>query len=210
MSHKADWDSFVRNKEYFKFSEYFSSNKLEIFTFRVDSGRSWEETKMFAQRIHEEQNSSGRGWDSMRGKDVKAKYGDVKGQKLMETRRTQGWFYEDPDFPGDPDDACPILSTLFPFYAGLISFGCVWGGVRSKEAWYYVRASQKFRNKEKFTDRFTLESTSRVDDKLRNALIDKENGIMRPGAMPKLQCASSADCKNLLGTMAQAIRDAPK
>lgn len=74
----------------------------------------------------------------------------------------------------------------------------------SEEAWYYVRASQKFRHKEQFTDRFTLESKSKIDDKLRDALIDKEQGIMRPGALPKLQCASEADCKSLLGTVAQA------
>ena len=73
-----------------------------------------------------------------------------------------------------------------------------------KETWFYVRAPQKFRKKEKFTDRFTLESKSKIDDKLRDVLIDKEHGIMRPGAMPKLQCASAADCKSLLGTVAQA------
>ena len=123
MSHKTDWDSFVRSKEYFKFSEYCTTNKLEVFTFWVDSGRKWDETKLFAQRIHEEQNSSERGWDSMRGKEIKEKYGLEKAKTLMESRKKQGWYYEDPDFPGDEDDACQCLlfCCLFPW--GALSSG---------------------------------------------------------------------------------------
>ena len=88
-------------------SEYAQSNKNEMFTFWVDSGRNWSETHMFAERIHEEQTEASRGWDSMRGKDIKAKYGTEKALKLMESRTAQGWWYEDPDFPGDSDDARP-------------------------------------------------------------------------------------------------------
>lgn len=96
-------------------------NKNEMFTFWVDSGRNWSETQLYAERIHQEQTEAERGFDSMRGKDIKVKYGADKGQKLINARKTQGWWYEDPDFPGDEDDAC-LNKTPHPFPYARIGF----------------------------------------------------------------------------------------
>ena len=105
MTHKRDWDAFVRSKEFHRYSDYAITAKQEVFTFWVNSDRNWTDTHLHAERIHQEKNEAERGWDSMRGKDIKARYGNEKGERLMNTRRTQGWWYEDADFPEDADDA---------------------------------------------------------------------------------------------------------
>ena len=61
----------------------------------------------------------------MRGKEIKDKYGAVKGKTLMETRRKQGWYYEDPDFPGDEDDACRVSCFDLSSFVDLLMGGCL-------------------------------------------------------------------------------------
>jgi len=40
----------------------------------------------------------------MKGRDIKAAYGDMKGQEIIEARKKIGWCYKDDDFPDDDDE----------------------------------------------------------------------------------------------------------
>ena len=44
-----------------------------------------------------------------------------------------------------------------------------------------------------------------IDDGLRNALIDPDHGILKPGCMPEVQTASASGSKMLLDAIAKAL-----
>ena len=84
--------------------DYFETNKVELFNFWLDHDKNWDECKLYVDRIHESGNRSTRGFKSMKGRDIKAAYGDTKGQEIIEARKKIGWCYKDDDFPDDDDE----------------------------------------------------------------------------------------------------------
>lgn len=64
-----------------------------------------------------------------------------------------------------------------------------------------MRSAHQFEQKDKTTDTMKLTATSKIEDELLHKLVDPEAGILKPGAMPKMQTATSAGCSKLLGAM---------
>ena len=74
----------------------------------------------------------------------------------------------------------------------------------SQERWFWMRAASTFKQKDSTEDSFNLTASADIDSELREALVDPEDGLLKPGGMPKVQCASAAGCKQLLDVMAKA------
>ena len=68
-----------------------------------------------------------------------------------------------------------------------------------------MKASQKFTQKDTCTDTIKLKASANIDSDLQKALIDPENGILKPGCMPQVQCANSAGSKQLLDAISKAL-----
>lgn len=67
-----------------------------------------------------------------------------------------------------------------------------------------MRASTTFSQKEVMTDEMRLKATAKVDAGLMEALIDKDEGLMRPGALPKLDTSTAGANKQLMETLTKA------
>lgn len=106
MTNKCDWDSFVRSKERFRVYDYFQSNKLELFNFWLDSGKSWQTCQLHVERIQSQSNESRKGWIAMQGRDLKLKFGDDRGKEIIQKRREEGMWYEDDLYPTDENEPC--------------------------------------------------------------------------------------------------------
>lgn len=50
-----------------------------------------------------------------------------------------------------------------------------------------------------------MTAKSEIDDGLRNALIDPDQGILKPGCMPEVPTASASGSKMLLDAIAKAL-----
>lgn len=109
MTHKREWDQYVRqaaNRSKFPvaLASHYATNKTELFGMWLDSGKCWKETVMAVERANELRNQSIQGWQAIQGKVLRDKYSPEKFQRLIETRKSQGLYYEDKDFPGDDDE----------------------------------------------------------------------------------------------------------
>ena len=102
--------------------DYFQQNKVELFNCWLDNEQSWDKCKIMVDRIHEQQNESKRGWISMQGRDIKARYPAQKATQIIESRKSEGLYYEDPDFPGDDDDTKFIHLVRFTMYRCMCFF----------------------------------------------------------------------------------------
>lgn len=110
MTHKREWDQFARqaaNRSKFPvaLSSIYAANKTDLFAMWLDSGKSWSKTEMAVERANELRNQSIQGWHAVQGKTLKQQFSEDKFNRLVETRKSQGLFYEDSDFPGDIDEA---------------------------------------------------------------------------------------------------------
>ena len=76
----------------------------------------WDACKVEVARRAECKNSSLSGWEAVQGSDLRKRYEHApeKFEKLIAKRREQNLFYEDPDFPGDPD-AARLCNLYFSF-----------------------------------------------------------------------------------------------
>ena len=95
----------MRSKQRFKVHEYFETNRIELVNMWLDSEKSWDEVKIKVDRLHENTNEASKGFISVKGRDIKKEYGDVKGQQIIDARKESGLFYKDDDFPDDSDDS---------------------------------------------------------------------------------------------------------
>lgn len=114
VTHKREWDKFVRSKDRFRVHSYFQSNKQELFNIWLDSSQSWDATCLEVQRIQTQTNEAKRGWESKKGRDIKREFGEEKGTKIIEARTSSGLYYECDIFPNDPDDTCTCLRMVCP------------------------------------------------------------------------------------------------
>ena len=76
--------------------------------------------------------------------------------------------------------------------------------IPAKEAWYFMRIGKSFKRKDITSESMTLKGSMDVDPALRQALTDADEGIMRPGALPKMQTNSANGNKQLLDALEKA------
>ena len=118
-THKREWDAFVRsagNRSKFpvQLSEFYTTNKIELFNFWLDSGRDWQSCVLKVERTVEAKNRATKGWEAVQGKDLRKQYTTKeKFDKVVEARKSAGLYYEDDDFPGDIDDPHLNLYSCF-------------------------------------------------------------------------------------------------
>lgn len=61
-----------------------------------------------------------------------------------------------------------------------------------------MKAPQQYHQKESTVDSMKLAASSKVDDELMGKLIDQEVGVLRPGALPKVEAATVGGCSKLM------------
>ena len=67
-----------------------------------------------------------------------------------------------------------------------------------------MKVGQSFKHHEKTKEGLAIQAKAELDEGMRQALVDPEDGMLRPGALPKLQGVSSAGSKKLLESVAAA------
>ena len=108
MTHKKEWDSFVRSaktKMPIGLNDMYLSSKQELFSLWLDHNKDWGACSLEIERRQEQQNVAKRGWQAVQGKVLKSRYSPEKWQHILASRKAAGLFYEDEDFPGDDDDS---------------------------------------------------------------------------------------------------------
>ena len=108
---------------------------------------------------------------------------------------------------------CPKIKQLFwfPLNIGFIEniAICVafWVTLNplshSQEAWFFMRIGNSYKEKEATKESLSLEASMSVDPALRASLTD-EDGLLRPGALPKIATASAQGNKAILDSMDKA------
>eukprot|EP00435_Cladocopium_sp_Y103_P061734 s3038_g23.t1 len=71
-----------------------------------------------------------------------------------------------------------------------------------------MRVGQEIKNKSETADRLKMKASKQVDDALRQSLTDQDDGILRPGALPKIEGVSASASKALAASFGQVA--APK
>ena len=110
VTDKRAWDTFCRqakasHKMPASLSEYYVSNKTELFNIWCDQGRDWSKCVLVLERRQEQKNIAQRGWVAIQGKDLQKKYAtEEQYQKVIADRYSKGLYYDCEDFPDDPDD----------------------------------------------------------------------------------------------------------
>ena len=108
MTHKKEWDSFVRSaktKMPIGLNDMYLSSKQELFSLWLDHNKDWGACSLEIERRQEQQNVAKRGWQAVQGKVLKSRYSQEKWQHILASRKAAGLYYEDEDFPGDDDDS---------------------------------------------------------------------------------------------------------
>ncbi|CAK9005889.1 Uncharacterized protein SCF082_LOCUS8785 [Durusdinium trenchii] len=157
-------------RERFRMTDYFNSNKVELFNFWLDSEKSWDACALHVQRLHETKHQSKKGWVAIQGRELVTKYGEDRAKEIMNRRTEEGMYYKDDLYPDDANE----------------------------ESWYFMKAPQQYHQKESTVDSMKLAASSKVDDELMGKLIDQEVGVLRPGALPKVEAATVGGCSKLM------------
>ncbi len=179
----------------------------------MDSDKDWEQTQLQVERIQSQTNEAKKGWIGVQGKTIKSQYGEEKAKTIINARTASGLYYNDDLFPEDEDDTCHIM-TIYKFSLlthnwhfkrdTTFKYEFFFLQIISEERWYYMRTSQKFTQKDTCTDLMTLKASSSIDHGLRQALVDPDTGILKPGCMPQVATATAAGSKQLLDAISKA------
>ena len=175
VTHKREWDKFVRSKERFKVFDFYQSNKLDLFAIWLDSDMSWDKACLQVERLHKTTNEATKGWIAVKGKKIIAEYGETKGRQLMASRMQSSLYYDDDDFPQD-----------------------------ELERWYWMKAAQTMASKETTEETMKLSASKKLDNALFKALTAEEGGIMKAGAMPSVSTATPNANKQIMDAMGKA------
>lgn len=95
--------------------DHYNSNRLELFNIWCDSDHDWQKTEVKVKRTIEERSRATKGWQAIQGKVLKTQLSAEKYEKLINSRKSTGLFYEDEDFPGDDEESHLKLKMLYPF-----------------------------------------------------------------------------------------------
>lgn len=105
---KKDWDAFDRSAKSKAFPVelhgQFKKQKLSLFGLWLDCGKKWDKVLLQVQQEQESVNLSRAQWMAAQAKDLKAKLPKEKFEELGKKRLEAGLYYEDKDFPDDPED----------------------------------------------------------------------------------------------------------
>ena len=74
----------------------------------------------------------------------------------------------------------------------------------SKEAWYFMRTAQTFKQEEITEESMKLKGKAKVDQGLQDALCDAESGVLRAGVLPQLSAATPQGSKKLVDALQKA------
>ena len=108
-THKKEWDRFARqcaNKSVFPvtLAGAYKRSKTDLFAAWLDAGMSWEKTEVLIQRRQDSKNLARRQMTGIQAKTLKEKLGEEKANRIITLRKDQGLYYQDDDFPDDPED----------------------------------------------------------------------------------------------------------
>ena len=92
-----------------------------------------------------------------------------------------------------------LTNQLFP---AILSYTCQPG--QSKEAGFFMRMGNSYKEKESTSEAMALKGKMEVDAGLRAALTDADEGLLRPGCLPKVATSSAAGNKALLNSLDKA------
>lgn len=70
--------------------------------------------------------------------------------------------------------------------------------LRSKETWYFVKEGEALTNKVEVTESMMLGARLDMNEDMRQAITNEENGLMKAGALPKVTVASASGNKALM------------
>jgi len=105
MTNKKDWDSFVRSKGRFKVHDFYQSNRIDCFNMWLDYDKNWDQVSLAVERLHRQETESKQGLVAVQGKTIKQSHSLEKATAIMESRKSNGMWYQSEDFPDDPDEA---------------------------------------------------------------------------------------------------------
>ena len=162
VTHKKEWDSFVRatqNRKSFpcELSSYLIKGKQDLFAAWLDAGRNWDEAKMILKRTQSSSTEGLSGYVATKGKQLVADYGQTKADVLMKRRVEQGLYYDDEDFKDDP-----------------------------LERYYYMKKAHEMNRRHVVEDSSTLQTGANLDNDMIRSLTDEAEGVMRAGALPNM------------------------
>lgn len=125
MTHKKEWDQFIRQaagraKSSTVLADHLATSKVEMFNMWMDSGKDWSQTTMTLERKNSLKNQSVKGYEAIQGKELRKRFVDnpEKYDRLISQRKTTGMFYPDEDFPNDDDDSWHLISN--PSFENLV------------------------------------------------------------------------------------------
>ena len=107
VTNKREWDTFCRQAKSrmpVSLNEMYQASKQELFNMWLDAGQDWTACALECERRHEQKKVATRGWRAEQGKVLKERYSPEKWQTILASRKLNGLYYEDPDFPGDDDE----------------------------------------------------------------------------------------------------------
>lgn len=67
-----------------------------------------------------------------------------------------------------------------------------------------MKVGTSYKKRESTSETMKLKAKAQIDDGLRAALTDPDDGVFRPGALPKLQTSSATGNKQLLDAIDKA------
>ena len=72
---------------------------------------------------------------------------------------------------------------------------------KPEETWFYMSSAAEINQKDTTADRISLSASANIDGDCLQALIDTEDGLLKPGAMPKVhsKCCGVQEAVGLNG-----------
>lgn len=113
MTHKKEWDQFVRSKDRFRLHDLHAKNKVEYFNLWMDCDKDWDSTVAAVKRKQSQKNKASKGWTTIQGKTLKTQLTPEKFATLTASRVQKGLYFDDEDFPGDEDE--PLIRLILRF-----------------------------------------------------------------------------------------------
>lgn len=152
----------------------FQKNKGDLFEMWLEGDRNWRQVEMHVERKVSQESLSRKQWVAVQGKTLRTSYEKSKFEALVKRRREEGLYYEDDDFPDDPD-----------------------------EAWYYMPHGNKIRKDDKTKESVSLRGKAKMDSEMLKS-ITAEGSALAAGAVPNVHAATEKGKQKLLQAVASA------
>lgn len=114
MTHKKEYDEFLRSAAGKTFpaelGSMFRREKLSLFGMWLDAEKDWKKVTLTIEQSKEKENISRKQWTAHQARDLEKVYGD-EWPELKQKREAAGLYYQDDDFPDNPQDILGYLPT---------------------------------------------------------------------------------------------------